>query len=153
MSTDEFKTATELRRDGGHEPAVVGINVGHCRNAVDVYGGRKRVNGDLRHMDNAEPGTPGWLGNPFSMDDAPDDADARRWAIERFADYFLARVENDAELRREVERLRSRSVGCWCRGISTPREAGPWCHLDVIDCWLRGDLDAIEDYLAGGDDE
>lgn len=127
-------------------PDLRGLTVAHTKNNIDQYGARRRRDGEIRHMNNTNPPEPGWLGNPYHL---PDDADEeeRRDIIGKFAADFVERVEDD-EFRAAVERLRGKDVGCWCRGITVDRSAGSWCHLDVVDCWLRGDLDPVRDYTG-----
>lgn len=135
------------RTTSGRTPDLRGLTVAHTKNNIDHYGARRRRDGEIRHMNNTEATEPGWLGNPYLL---PDDAgeDGRREVIGEFAEDFVERVETDDEFREAVEDLRGKAVGCWCRGITKDRSAGPWCHLDVVDCWLRGDLDPVRDYTG-----
>lgn len=129
-------------------PRLETIEVSHMRSAHDVYGGRSRSDGELRHMGNTEPGTRGWLGNPYLMDDDADDPVAeRRRVIAAFLIRFLDRVEEDPEFAEAVEELRGDRVACWCRGVTQDRDPSNWCHLDVVDAYLADDLDTVREYL------
>lgn len=133
----------------GEQPALCGrLEVGHARNVRDVYGGRQRVDGELRHMGNTEPPREGWLGNPHPMDG--DTLDERRRVIAAYLRDFLAKIETDESFRRAVEGLRGQRAACWCRGSHERRRPDNWCHLDVVACWLDGDLAPVYEYLRGG---
>jgi len=136
----------------GRTPRLVGsMEVGHMRAEHDVYGGRDRQDGHLRHMGNTEPPTRGWLGNPHEMDE--ETVAERRRVIAAFLSRFVARVEQDDTFRQAVESLRGRRVACWCRGVSQDRTPENWCHLDVVAAWLDGDLSPVSAYLYGEDAE
>jgi len=142
-----------LVTDGSVVPSLDGLEVAHFARSsetFDVYGGRKRRGDDLAHAENTDPTDPGWLGNPFLMDDDADDVDERRRVIAAFTRYFLDRVDDD-EFRSAVTDLRGQRVACWCRGVSQDRTPETWCHLDVVDAWLSGDLTPVYDYLRGDD--
>lgn len=133
----------------GVQPALRGrMTVGHVRGRYDVYGGRRRIDGEIRHMANADPEAPGWLGNPHDLGDTAAD---RRDGIARFTRDFLDRVERDEEFRSAVEGLQGQRVGCWCRGHHQERTAANWCHLDVVAAWVNGDMTPVLDYLRGVD--
>lgn len=130
-------------------PRLEGIEVAHFQRSNagnhDEYGGRCRPGDTLRHARNTDPGERGWLGNPYV---APDDHPvSRQTAIAAWASYFLRRVERDAEFREAVEDLRGDRVACWCRGVTQERTPETWCHLDVVDAYLQGDLTPVYDYL------
>ena len=122
------------------------VHFGRSNGAFDVYGGRRDDSG-LKHMNNTEPGEPGWLGNPYQMLD--DSVSERRRVIARYVGDFLLRVEDDAEFRAAVQGLRGDRVACWCRGVSQDRTEDNWCHLDVVEAWLDGDLSTVWQYLRG----
>ncbi|AAY24974.1 ORF 48 [Haloarcula hispanica virus SH1] len=138
--------------EGGQVPDLETLEVAHVARSsetIDVYGGRKRRDGDLCHAKNTNPPAPGWLGNPFVMDG--DTVAERRRVIAAFARCFLERVEEDEDFREAVERLRGKRVACWCRGVSQDRTADTWCHLDVVGAWLSNDLTPVWGYLRGDD--
>lgn len=82
----------------------------HCkRSRFDIYIGR-----------------PSLFGNPFSIGKHGD----RDEVIEKYRVYFYARISCDDHFRREVESLRGKVLGCWCRPLA--------CHGDVIVEYLRG---------------
>lgn len=146
--TSSSGTQTTLEHVTNRRPRLEGIQVVHVRNTHDEYGARSRDDGGLKHMNNTEPTTRGWLGNPYPLDDHDDD-EGRRNAIHAFYHEFRAAVEQDPEFRAAVEDLRGQRVACWCRGSSQDRHPGNWCHLDVVDAWLTGDLQPVHDYLQG----
>lgn len=135
--------------DGGVIPTLDGLEVAHFARSSetwDVYGGRRQKSGgDLAHAANTDPGSRGWLGNPFQMDGKS--VEERKRVIAAFTRYFLDRVADDDEFREAVEDLRGKRVSCWCRGVSQERTPERWCHLDVVDAWLTGDLTPVYDYL------
>lgn len=122
-------------------------HAGRSNKTADVYGGRKRWDGKLRHAANTEPGEPGWLGNPYDMDD--DSVAERRRVIAAFLRFFFDRLERDEVFREAVEDLRGKRVSCWCRGVTQERQPDTWCHLDVVDAYLDGDLSPVFEYLRG----
>jgi hypothetical protein len=133
-------------------PDLDGLDVAHFARSsetLDAYGGRKRWGDVLHHAANTDPTDPGWLGNPYQMDG--DTVAERRRVIAAWTRYFLARVQRDAEFRAAVENLRGQRVACWCRGVSQQRTPDTWCHLDVVDAWLSGDLTPVYAYLRGAD--
>ncbi|AGC65567.1 hypothetical protein K745_gp42 [Haloarcula hispanica virus PH1] len=138
--------------EGGEVPDLVTlevVHVGRSSETLDVYGGRKRRDGDLAHAQNTNPPAPGWLGNPYTMDD--DSTAERRRVIAAWTDYVLERVKRDEDFADALERLRGKRVACWCRGVSQERTPDTWCHLDVVAAYLAGDLTPVYDYLRGDD--
>jgi len=99
--------------------------VGHCMgDSPDVYIGRHGYNGE-KDITNTEIGEPGWLGNPFRLDDHD-----REESVARFCDLLLERVDDDPKLRRALaEEVAGRTLGCWCRPVD---DEEPLCHGDVI---------------------
>lgn len=69
----------------------------------------------------------GYFGNPFIVGKHGD----RARVIERYLEYFLKRIEEDAEFRSRVRELRGKRLGCFCKPLA--------CHGDVIVEWLRKD--------------
>jgi len=138
--------------EAGSVPDLDTLEVAHTSRSTttaDQYGGRSNRNGQLRHMNNTVPPTPGWLGNPHEMDE--DTVEERRRVIAAFARDFLDRVESDAQFRDAVRRLEGKRVSCWCRGVTQPRRPDNWCHLDVVAAWLAGDLSPVYCYLRGAE--
>ena len=90
-------------------------------NLWDVYIGR------------AGQGLDGYFSNPFGGMTGKTHA-ARTAAIDLFTEYFLARVEKDAEFRRRVLALRGKTLGCFCK----PKA----CHGDVIARWIDAQQEA-----------
>ena len=108
--------------------------VGHCSKdgvAKDdesvVYVGRRKVNGNRKHLNNTQPGEPGWLGNPYALDDGY----GREESIALFLEDMLDRIESDPEFRQKLWELKRRDVdfACWCQQFG---EDGPACHAEVI---------------------
>lgn len=140
-------------REDGECPDLETLEVAHTARSAetfDMYGARKRRNGQLCHMNNTNPPAPGWLGNPHEMDEKT--VEERRRVIAAFLRDFLDRVAEDAQFRDAVERLRGQRVACWCRGVSQERTPDSWCHLDVVAAWLSGDLSPVYAYLRGETD-
>lgn len=148
----ELREAEELLADGGVTPSIdrsETIEVADARSGYDTYGGRQSDgSGQKTHMGNTNPPAPGWLGNPYEMQE--DTVEERRRVIASYLVDFAERIESDAEFRRAVESLRGQTVACWCRGVTQERQPDNWCHLDVVRCWLDGDLSPVLDYLRGG---
>ena len=69
-------------------------------------------------------GQDGYFGNPFVV--VRDGT--RQEVIERYLEYFLAKIERDSEFRSRVEDLRGKTLGCFCKPEA--------CHGDVIVAWL-----------------
>lgn len=148
---DDAATPTEESAGtlDGTQPALRGsMTVGHVRGRFDVYGSRKHIDGEIRHMANADPEAPGWLGNPHDLGDSEA---TRRDGIARFTHDFLDKIERNDEFRSAVEGLRGQRVACWCHGTHQERTAANWCHLDVVAAWLDGDLTPVLDYFRGAD--
>jgi hypothetical protein len=108
-----------------------GITIVTKMESHDVYGGRAGDDG-TNHVGNTLVGRRGWLGNPFTTDIFD-----RERAINLYQGVFLSRLEQD-EFREAVEDLEGKRVACWCR---TESEDEPACHLDVIDAYLRDELE------------
>lgn len=105
--------------------------VGHCkRDETDVYIGRG-PNG--RDMMMTPVGERGWLGNPYTLEDY-----SREKSIESFRRDFHLRIQQDSDFRKAVEKLRGKTLGCWCRSVD---EDKPACHGDVIVRYLEADDD------------
>jgi len=91
----------------------------------EVYIGRK----EWCPSDWDGPGADGTFGNPVGT-------------VDRFEDYFHGRLQRDPAFRAEVEGLRGKHLGCFCR-------AGKRCHGDVIIEHLDGAESASdEDVIA-----
>jgi hypothetical protein len=76
-------------------------------------------------------GRPSKFGNPFKIGPY-----TREQAIEKFKDYFYRKILIEPEFRKEVEKLRGFSLGCYCKPEA--------CHGDVIAQYLdwKGDEDS-----------
>lgn len=85
------------------------------REPYDVYIGRPGKGQD------------GYFGNPFP----PGKDMAREDSIDTFRAYFLERLKSDAEFSAQVETLRGKRLGCFCK----PKA----CHGDVIVAYLEGE--------------
>jgi len=70
-------------------------------------------------------GRPSIFGNPFSMRSERD----RMAVIEKYREYFLARIESDPVFKQKVLALKGKRLGCFC----APKP----CHGDVIIEWLK----------------
>jgi hypothetical protein len=119
-----------------------GIDVCHVQRDSnwDINGGRasgQQTNAKKRHMNNTAYPTPGWLGNPHSMED---DSDEERWRVLKwFREEFLTNVRDDQFFAYHLGNLRGKRVACWCRSERKdwPGEGDP-CHLDVVNAALLG---------------
>lgn len=108
--------------------------VGHHRkNDVDVYIGRDRRGGELKHLNNTAVGERGWLGNPF-VEDIQGEEYTLEESVSAYREAFLTRIENDTEFREAVHELQGGVLGCWCRPLSSSH---PDCHGDVIAEYLN----------------
>lgn len=100
--------------------------VGHCKaDETDVYVGRGP---DGSHMNNTpRAGERGWLGNPYTLEEY-----SRSESIALFRRDFEERLERSPEIRRAVEELQGKTLGCWCQRLD---EDSPSCHGEVIAEW------------------
>ena len=121
--TDEKPTQVTL---GG----AVKTRVGHSQHdECDVYIGRDRRDGELKHMGNTPIGERGWLGNPFPLDEGY----TREESIELFREAFEERLDEDSEFRSAIAELQGVRLGCWCQRLDAD---GPACHGEVIAEWV-----------------
>ena len=75
-------------------------------------------------------GRPSIYGNPWSYKDgtlAKFKVDTKKEAIENFKKY----LETDKEFQKEVEKLRGKTLACWCKDNN--------CHVQVMVDWLNRD--------------
>lgn len=79
----------------------------HKREAYDVYIGR-----------------PSPFGNPYKIGKGQ----TREEVIAAYEVYFTVKVEKDADFKRQVEALKDKVLGCYCKPAP--------CHGDVIVKWL-----------------
>lgn len=70
-------------------------------------------------------GRPGPFGNPYVIGIDGD----RDEVIAKYRAWFNAKVQTDPQFRREVESLRGKTLGCFCKPQA--------CHGDVIVEWLE----------------
>ena len=109
------------------EDSSSGLRIGHVKingDEMTINIGRSRSGGEVKHMNNTEIGEPGWLGNPYPLDDH-----SRRESVQLFIDDFEERLNSDAEFREAVKELDGEVAGCWCRSLS---DNTPLCHGDAI---------------------
>ena len=119
-----------------------GIEVCHVRHDSDwdINGGRapaKLEGMEKRHMGNTAYPAPGWIGNPYSMEEQ---TDVERWRVlKAFREDLLEKVREEEFFAYHLGRLRGKRVACWCRRESEnwPDEGNP-CHLDVVHAALMG---------------
>lgn len=105
----------------------------HKKDPVDVYIGRDRRGGELKHLNNTPVGKRGWLGNPF-VEDIQDTPYTHDESIEAYREAFHDRIESDAEFRDAIHDFQGGVLGCWCRTLDSSR---PSCHGDVIAEYLN----------------
>jgi len=88
----------------------------------DVYIGRRG-----RFANPLKEGGDGYFGNPHMLRNGH--YHHRLVVIELFRRYFYARLQNDAEFKTRVEKLRGLRLGCFCKPLP--------CHGDVIADYLN----------------
>lgn len=129
------------RAEGGTR--LLKTRVGHCKqDSTDVYAGRG-PNG--RDMSETPIGERGWLGNPYSLEDH-----GRLESIALFRRDFEERLERSPEVRRAVEDLAGKRLGCWCQRLE---DDGPACHAEVIAEWADRLAAKLETRSQHGGDE
>ncbi|WP_158059245.1 DUF4326 domain-containing protein [Halorussus halophilus] len=132
------ETTTEQRTLTG-DPTTSLVNQKHT-DEFDVDIGRS--NHGRNNIENTDVGTPGWLGNPYSVSDGY----SRSEAIEKYRTSFCERLEDD-EFREAVEELRGKTLACWC--VASPQQTAsePFetCHGEVILAYLQGEVAGLED--------
>lgn len=111
------------------------------RSEFDVYIGRHRRDGELRHMNNTEPTERGWIGNPYKTKSAGGKY-TRSESIDLFREDFYDRLDEDPEFRAAFEGLEGKTLGCWCKPAD--------CHGDVIADYLDSPQTGLGEF--GGDD-
>jgi len=75
-----------------------------------------------------EIGRPSIFGNPYTVE-----AYGRPGALQRFRAYFEERIQEDASFKSEVEGLRGKVLGCYCKPLD--------CHGDIYVRYLDQDRD------------
>lgn len=107
--------------------------------SFDTYIGRKKQDGEFKHLANTTVDESGWLGNPAVMESNAKSAHRnqgdivivsdRTEAVAFFERVFRQRLVVDPEFREAVQSLAGGSLGCWC----SPKA----CHGDVIAHYLN----------------
>lgn len=111
--------------DAEYESGDRHTHVGHViedGGDIDVYAAR---GSGRKAMGEVPIGKRGWLGNPYTLEDA----DSRAACIEAFKGDFIARLKQDTEFRDAVADLSGKTLGCFCQTFD---EEGPACHAEVI---------------------
>jgi hypothetical protein len=88
----------------------------------DLYCGRGR--GRMHLLSGLEPGTWGWLGNPFSEEEF-----GLERCIRMFAEALEEKLACNARFAQAFFALQPERVLCWCKTHAA-------CHADVIACRL-----------------
>jgi len=126
---------------GDQPPKARGTQVGHCKqDDHDVYIGRDRDDGEIRHAANTPIETRGWLGNQFVIEAKASQihreqadielVETREESVERFMQYLLDRIDAEPAFGRALyERVRGKTLGCWCQSVDADE---PLCHGEVI---------------------
>ena len=98
---------------------IVNINLGE---KYDVYGGRSGKN------------QIGIFGNPHPIGYCKicNKQHTREEAIKAFRPYFYDKIKIDAEFKKQVESLKNKTVGCFCKR----KDKEISCHLDIIKEYL-----------------
>jgi len=106
--------------------------VGHVReDATTVNAGRSGPGGQFNLL-TAEPGDPGWLGNPYLTEEAGGEW-SREESVAAFTSALFRLLEEDSDLLEAVAGLRGEVLGCWCHTLEeTGQEHADDCHADVI---------------------
>jgi len=108
------------------QPTDRDTRVGHCqRDDVDVYIGRDRRDGELKHMNNTPIEEGGWLGNPYRLEDGY----SREESAQLFEEDLKDRIESDPEFRGALIDLHGLVLGCWCQKLDQDE---PSCHGEII---------------------
>ena len=84
----------------------------------DLYCGRGRNR--VHMLSGLEPGTWGWLGNPF-----PESEFGLETCIRMFAQALEAKLASNASFAQAFFALRPKRVFCWCKTCNA-------CHADAI---------------------
>lgn len=81
----------------------------------DVYIGRpnKKIQKNIL-------GSDGIFGNPFKIGE---ENLTREESLNKFKEYFYKKIEEDETFKKEVEKLRGKTLGCWCKPLA--------CHGDI----------------------
>ena len=95
--------------------AVRKTTVVHVRDGCDVYIGRAM---------------PGRTASAFANEARIGRDGTRAQVIRLYKEHILSRLANEPQLRAELEALRGKRIGCWCK----PDD----CHGDVL-VWLLGE--------------
>lgn len=82
------------------------------KESYDIYIGRRGKGQD------------GYFGNPFTIQAN----EARGSTIEKYRQWFYARLENDCEFRERIENLRGKILGCFC----VDKNGNGECHGKII---------------------
>ena len=73
-------------------------------------------------------GRPSIFGNPYKIGKNANRAEV----LVAYSVYFEVRIEKDEDFRKEVEKLKGKRLGCYCKPLP--------CHGDVIVDWLETKL-------------
>lgn len=123
---------------GDTQTLPTSIEIAHVAQGQAVYGGRGTGYASIANTSFPERG---WLGNPYRLSDGY----SRERAVRRYAQVFLGKIQTDDAFYAAVERLRGKRVACFCRRSD---EDEPLCHLDVVDTYLTGGVDAVVDRFS-----
>lgn len=63
--------------------------------------------------------------NPFKIGKDGD----RQEVINKYRNYIVAKIDNGEITHHQIENLKGKNLGCWCRDIG---EKNPSCHGDVL---------------------
>ncbi len=118
-----------------------GIEICHVRQDSDweVNGGRApaRLEGfSKRHMNNVAYPAPGWIGNPYRIEE--DTIAERQRVLAAFKRDLLQRLQEETLFPVHLAALRGKRVACWCRAADEERSPATACHLDVVNAALLG---------------
>jgi len=136
MQSEDNQTLYDFDPDAQPE-SERSITVAHVDEPHDVYGGRHSYE---RHMGEQNPGSKGWLGNPFTVAQY-----GREECIEKYRGAFLKELRDSRGFCNAVVALDGRVVACHCRKSN---EDSPACHLDVVrEALLDGTVFGIAKHL------
>lgn len=98
-------------------------------NQHDVYIGRRRAS--VRPIPDPQPdidlvklGQSGYFCNPFKLNGQPAGS-----TLQEFKKYFYERLRNDEVFRHQINRLRGKTLGCFCSPDT--------CHGFIISSYLN----------------
>ena len=118
-----------------------GLQMCHVRrdSGWEMNGGRAPAQlegAEKRHMGNTTFPVPGWLGNPYEMDE--ETVAERQRVLAAYRHDLLRKIREETLFATHLGKLRGKRVACWCRAENEQRRPANACHLDVVNAALLG---------------